>query len=176
MSEDCVTTTSNDCCNHRPKIGSFMAQAREEELLVIKQVVCADFAKRMWKPLIMCYCCARWVGPFGVRLWDGGDCIGWFQIVFSTYILGGLVSNLMDGWAKLWTAVPNTIIWVLWKTRNEIVVKDIKPNWVQIVELVKVKLAIWVRYSCRELKVSVHDLMRNLKMLRFGSNCNLHTA
>ena len=41
------------------KIGSFMAQAHEEELLVIKQVVCADFAKRRWKPLIMCYCCAR---------------------------------------------------------------------------------------------------------------------
>lgn len=66
---------------------------------------------------------------------------------------------------KIWKVVPLVMMWPMRKLRNESVFNEAKPNFADLIELVKIRVALWAKSHLKELKYSVHNLVYNLKQV-----------
>lgn len=46
---------------------------------------------------------------------------------------------------EIWKVVPLALMWSVWKLRNECLFKEAKPYFVELIELVKVRVAMWAK-------------------------------
>ena len=59
------------------------------------------------------------------------------------------------------------MLWATWKVRNECVFYDHIPNFAEVEEIVKVRVALWAKSSLKGVHFSVHDLVSNIREARF---------
>ena len=57
-------------------------------------------------------------------------------------------------------------MWSVWKVRNELKFNGIRPEWGEVIELIKVRVAIWVKYNHKSMVYSVNDIVGNLGAVR----------
>ncbi|CAL5334586.1 unnamed protein product [Camellia sinensis] len=66
---------------------------------------------------------------------------------------------------KIWVMVPVAMLWSTWRLRNEIVFKGHIPDMLELGELVKVRVGLWVRASLPSVHYSVHHIVENLSQV-----------
>lgn len=103
------------------------------------------------------------------RVWS--DIVKWWNLC---WVIPGLVEELLQWWSgirfkvqmvKIWKVVPLAMLWYVWKLRNECVFNEAKPDFADLTELVKIRVALWAKSHLKELKYSVHDIVYNLKQV-----------
>ncbi|CAL5432896.1 unnamed protein product [Camellia sinensis] len=67
---------------------------------------------------------------------------------------------------KIWNVIPLAIFWSIWNLRNECVFNGRQPVLDELCEAVKVRIALWVKYSSSALAYSVNNLVHNLQQVR----------
>ncbi|CAL5367336.1 unnamed protein product [Camellia sinensis] len=67
---------------------------------------------------------------------------------------------------KFWEAIPLVVLWSLWKLRNECVFRDAHPNSAELWELIKIRLALWLKASVKNFPFSVEDVALNWRLTR----------
>ncbi|XP_028074889.1 uncharacterized protein LOC114277207 [Camellia sinensis] len=77
-----------------------------------------------------------------------------------------LSRKLRDFIAKIWRAIPFVVLWSLWKHRNDCVFSNAHPNSVDLWELIKIRLAHWLKASIKDFPFSVSDLVCNWRNIR----------
>lgn len=55
------------------------------------------------------------------------------------------------------------MLWSVWKLRNECLFKEANPDFAELTELVKVRVALWAKSNLKEMQYSVYDIVSNLK-------------
>ncbi|CAL5393987.1 unnamed protein product [Camellia sinensis] len=66
---------------------------------------------------------------------------------------------------KIWVMVPVAMLWSTWRLRNEVVFKGLPPDMMELGELVKVRVGLWVRASLPIVHYSVHHIVENLSQV-----------
>ncbi|XP_028056846.1 uncharacterized protein LOC114260849 [Camellia sinensis] len=155
----------------------------EEELGVLQGSFCGiatTSAVLLWELLWYCYCLCVAATTFAVlgvfvvitgeflqfcynccyKVWT--DIMKWWGLV---WVLPGSIEDLLLWWfgvkfskviLRLWKVVPLTILWSLWKTRNEGLFCGKPVDWIDLAELVKV--AFWLMF-CAELQRHSHSVL-----------------
>ncbi|KAL7202413.1 hypothetical protein ACSBR1_033980 [Camellia fascicularis] len=75
------------------------------------------------------------------------------------------VENLLLWWAGekmkkerlIWSAVPVVVMWSVWKLRNGVVFNASNPNWEELCELIKIRVALWLKPKFFDFHFTVHD-------------------
>lgn len=67
----------------------------------------------------------------------------------------------------LWKSVPLAVLWSIWKLRNECKFKHSNPSLVEVIELIKIRVAIWAKSSHNLAQFSVNDFIFNMNQIRF---------
>lgn len=70
---------------------------------------------------------------------------------------------------RLWKSIPFTFMWSVWKIRNECLFQGVHPDFKGLREIIKIRIASWLKYNTVGLPFSVNDVVFNLQQLRFGS-------
>lgn len=83
----------------------------------------------------------------GILLWWNGQ---WFRRVER----------------KIWRGVPLVVLWSVWKHRNDYVFNASAPNLVELCEVIKVRIALWLNPSYSKYLFSVQNFMFNLRQVR----------
>lgn len=60
---------------------------------------------------------------------------------------------------KIWKAIPMAVMWSLWKTRNDVVFNGKMFQLNELCELIKVRIALWVKSQSKEPPYSVQDII-----------------
>ncbi|XP_028112804.1 uncharacterized protein LOC114310906 [Camellia sinensis] len=68
---------------------------------------------------------------------------------------------------KIWAVIPLAIMWSIWKHRNECVFHGIQPNWDELCDIVKVRVAMWLKASPMDVVFSVTDMVFNLQQVQY---------
>lgn len=88
----------------------------------------------------------------------------------------GSVNGVLQWWSgsrmkklerKIWAVIPVTILWSIWKHRNKCVFHGIQPNWDDLCDIVKVRVAMWLKASPTDVTFSVSDLVFNLQQVQY---------
>ncbi|KAL7171101.1 hypothetical protein ACSBR2_035873 [Camellia fascicularis] len=83
------------------------------------------------------------------------------------WVLPGSVNCLLHWWSgcemmklekKIWKVLPLAILWSTWKHRNECVFSGSHPNLEDLCELVKIRVAMWLKASPLQVEYSIYDL------------------
>lgn len=69
----------------------------------------------------------------------------------KVYSIGGREVGFMKKERKIWRAIPLVVSWSLWKMRNECVFNAFIPNLVELCELMKIKIALWLKSDYKEV-------------------------
>lgn len=89
------------------------------------------------------------------------------------WVLPPTIPDLLHWWgnhgfkslAKLaWECIPLTVLWSLWKMRNEFIFQDQPLNWDEIIELIKLRVAFWIKNS-ENTDYSINDFLFNLRSM-----------
>ncbi|KAL7212077.1 hypothetical protein ACSBR2_014861 [Camellia fascicularis] len=59
----------------------------------------------------------------------------------------------------IWEAIPLAVLWSLWLARNQKVFNHKDPIWKELVELVKIRVAIWSKQSVKSSYYSINDFI-----------------
>lgn len=59
----------------------------------------------------------------------------------------------------IWDCIPHAILWSLWKLRNEHIFQGKTIIWEDLVELIKIRIALWVRSKWDHKEYSVNDFI-----------------
>lgn len=68
----------------------------------------------------------------------------------------------------MWKSIPLTLLWSIWKCRNDFVFSGVRPQLDLLSDRVKVWIALWVRYHHPNCNYTVHDLMFNWQQIRYS--------
>ncbi|KAL7244236.1 hypothetical protein ACSBR1_016466 [Camellia fascicularis] len=61
----------------------------------------------------------------------------------------------------LWKVVPLAVLWSTWKHRTDCVVNGSQPNFEELCEVVKARIALWAKSSPANLEFSVTDILNS---------------
>ncbi|KAL7255365.1 hypothetical protein ACSBR1_009508 [Camellia fascicularis] len=132
------------------KIGSFSVSFVYKNLAAGFGNKCPTMAWRVWTEIL------KW--------WDVQD------------VLPGSMESLLNWWdgvrlnkkqRLIWKSLPITVLWSLWKHRNDYIFKDVAPSEEGVCELIKVKTALWFKDVFRDHQFSINDFIINLRQIRF---------
>ncbi|XP_028077486.1 uncharacterized protein LOC114279450 [Camellia sinensis] len=85
------------------------------------------------------------------RIWS--DIVNWWGIL---WVSSGSIQEMLVWWfgqkrqhlgRVIWEALPLAILWTIWIARNDKVFNSKEPNWVDLVENIKINVAFWVKQS-----------------------------
>ncbi|CAL5388149.1 unnamed protein product [Camellia sinensis] len=105
--------------------------------------------------LVHCY--------YSWRIWS--VIVNWWGIL---WVSPGSIQELLVWWfgqkrqhlgRVIWEALPLAILWTIWIARNDKVFNSKEPNWVDLVETIKIKVAFWVKQSFSLPEFSIHDFL-----------------
>lgn len=67
---------------------------------------------------------------------------------------------------KCWESCFYAVIWSIWKARNDLIFNNKASTWEEITELVKIRVALWIK-GLNDLRIySVNDFLGNLDAIR----------
>ncbi|XP_028091616.1 uncharacterized protein LOC114291928 [Camellia sinensis] len=107
--------------------------------------------------------------PFVWKIW--AEMLNWWDV---QAVIPGSVENLLLWWAggkwrkiekKIWRAIPLVVMWSIWKCRNECLFRATIPNLEDLCDLIKHRIAFWVKPHLSDLHYSVHDFVFNLRQV-----------
>ena len=73
------------------------------------------------------------------------------QVQLKVYSIGEREVGFLKKERKIWKAVPLAVSWSLWKMRNECVFNASIPYLVELCELMKIKIALWLKSDYKEV-------------------------
>ncbi|CAL5349406.1 unnamed protein product [Camellia sinensis] len=91
------------------------------------------------------------------------------------WVMPGSLSGLFDWWAgykyknleaKTWKAVLLAALWSIWKHRNKCKFREKQSNLENLNELIKIRVAIWVKSNARRLYYSVQDFVSDFAQIK----------
>lgn len=94
--------------------------------------------------------------------------LNWWGI---KWVLPPSVSSLFLWWTfqkfnskaqQIWNCIPLAVLWSLWKFRNEFLFENKTLDWEEVTELIKVRVAFWVKSSLK-IDYSINDFHYRLK-------------
>ncbi|KAL7224433.1 hypothetical protein ACSBR1_025812 [Camellia fascicularis] len=104
------------------------------------------------------------------RIWS--RILHWWGI---QWVMPGSVSGLLN-WCTgiklkkqekmIWIATPLAVLWSIWKQRNDSIFNNAQVDLDGLCESIKVRIALWVKFSCPSIEYSVNDLVHNLQQVR----------
>lgn len=65
----------------------------------------------------------------------------------------------------IWNCIPCATLWSIWKLRNEHIFQDKDICWEELVDLIKIRVAFWVKSKGNHDGYSVNDFIFNLKSI-----------
>ncbi|KAI8531268.1 hypothetical protein RHMOL_Rhmol11G0123200 [Rhododendron molle] len=75
----------------------------------------------------------------------------------------------------IWDAIPLAVMWTIWSNkRNPYVFENSNPDWVEILELIKIRAALWVKANGGAENYTVDDFVFRLRSILDGKNSNTH--
>lgn len=86
-----------------------------------------------------------------------------------------LVNELLHWWfgfkfrkkeLRIWNAILIVVVWSLWRHRNECLFRGAQPNLEALFELIKVRVAYWVKNHHIRSMYSFNDFISNLGLIR----------
>lgn len=96
--------------------------------------------------------------------------LGWWGI---QWVLPPSLSDLFLWWGyhrhksmakSTWECIPLAILWSLWKMRNEFLFQNSPLNWDDLLELIKIRIAFWIKNS-ENSDYSINDFLFNLRSM-----------
>lgn len=67
---------------------------------------------------------------------------------------------------KIWNAIPFAAFWSIWNMRNDCIFNGKHHVLEEVCELIKIRVALWIKANASELQYSVHDVVENLQQIR----------
>lgn len=104
------------------------------------------------------------------RVWSA--LVSWWDMC---WVVPCSIEALLQWWAgvklkkkerKIWNLVPLVMLWSVWKLRNDKVFNGGHPNFADLVDTVKSRIAFWAKSNITGVQYSVHDLVINLNQVR----------
>lgn len=108
--------------------------------------------------------------PFVWRVW--AEMLVWWDIQAA---IPGSVECLLWWWAgeklkkkekMIWRVIPLAVMWSVWKCRNECVFRKTIPNLEDLCDLIKYRVAFWLKHVFSEFNFSVQDYVFKLRQVR----------
>ncbi|KAG5562957.1 hypothetical protein RHGRI_005633 [Rhododendron griersonianum] len=65
----------------------------------------------------------------------------------------------------IWDCIPFAVLWSLWRMRNEHTFQNKVLNWNEVVELIKLRIAFWVKSKWFESDYSITDFIYRLRSI-----------
>lgn len=109
--------------------------------------------------------------PFVCLLWS--HIMKWWGV---QWVIPNSVEGLLQWWSfckmkkvekLLWRGVPLAVFWSTWKHRNDCVFNGSQPNLEDLCELVKARIALWVKSFLAKVEFSVNDVVFNLQQVQY---------
>ncbi|KAG5539456.1 hypothetical protein RHGRI_019858 [Rhododendron griersonianum] len=84
------------------------------------------------------------------------------------------VSDIINWWLSyrqkpkikvIWDCIPFAVLWSLWKMRNEHLFQNKDLNWEDVVDLIKLRIAFWVKTKWNDGDYSVSDFIFRLSSI-----------
>ncbi|KAL7250351.1 hypothetical protein ACSBR1_012370 [Camellia fascicularis] len=66
---------------------------------------------------------------------------------------------------RIWNAIPIAVVWSLWRLKNNCLFRGAQPNFESLSELIKVRVAFWVKNHHIGSMYSFHDFISNLGLI-----------
>ncbi|CAL5408682.1 unnamed protein product [Camellia sinensis] len=108
--------------------------------------------------------------PFIWQIWSAIASWWGFQWAMPSSIEGLLMWWM--GWKfkkkvnQVWRALPAAVLWSVWRYRNECVFHAVHPNFHDLCECIKVRVAMWLRSHISGASFSVYDVVFNFQQVR----------
>lgn len=83
------------------------------------------------------------------------DLLGWWSV-----FRWGKFANL------IWQAIPLAVLWSLWKLRNEVVFQSKQAHLEEVCDLIKFRIAIWVKTHSSVGFYSMQEIVNNVQQFR----------
>ncbi|XP_028057518.1 uncharacterized protein LOC114261441 [Camellia sinensis] len=103
-------------------------------------------------------------------VWKVWACLmNWWGVL---WVIPDNVNGLLQWWRGykwrkfeniIWKAIPMAVMWSLWNTRNDVVFNGKMFQLNELCELIKVRIALWVKSQSKEPPYSVQDIIINLQ-------------
>lgn len=109
--------------------------------------------------------------PFVWLLWS--QIMKWWGV---QWVMPNSVEGLLQWWSfckmkklekVIWKVVPLAVLWSTWKHRNDCVFNGSQPNLEDLCEVVKVRIALWVKSSPAKVEFSINDVVFNLHQVHY---------
>ena len=97
---------------------------------------------------LMLHCYFAWM------VW--ADMMDWWELKGA---FPGAVEGILHWWDRvalnrkeiwIWKVIPLAVIWSLWKLRNECIFKSVSPTLVDLCELIKIRVALWLKHRFKD--------------------------
>lgn len=101
----------------------------------------------------------------------------WSHVLFEwrlQWCIPDSVADVLNWWMgvkfksplrNFWRAIPLVVLWSLWKHRNECVFTNASPNPDKLWDLIKFRLAFWLKNSLKDFPFSMVDVVLNWRQI-----------
>lgn len=108
--------------------------------------------------------------PLIWRVWS--RIIRWWDM---WWVIPGSIEALLHWWAgasikkkevEVWKIVSLVLLWLIWRLRNDVLFNDAHPNFADLEDMVKTRVAFWAKSRLPGVNYTVHDFVHNLQQVR----------